>query len=74
MRMALTRDPEKLRAWQQRSRANAIAKAKAKPRSKPMPRADLQAKPVARSPPIRKRNPKRLARLRLDQFGRKSVV
>ena len=59
----IARDPEKIRAWQQRSRANAIAKAKPKPRSK------LQAQPIARSTPIRKRNPKRLTKLRLAQFG-----
>ena len=59
----IARDPEKLRAWQQRSRANAIAKAKAEPRANAKPRSELQAKP------IRKRNPKRLTKLRLVQFG-----
>jgi len=61
----IARDPEKIRAWQQRSRANAIAKAKAKPK----PRSKLQAQPIARSTPIRKRNPKRLTKMRLVQFG-----
>jgi len=61
----IARDPEKIRAWQQRSRANAIAKAKAKPK----PRSKLQAQPIARSTPIRKRNPKRITKLRLVQFG-----
>ena len=61
----IARDPEKIRAWQQRSRANAIAKAKAKPK----PRSKLQAQPIARSTPIRKRNQKRLTKLRLAQFG-----
>lgn len=62
----IARDPEKLRAWQQRSRANAIAKAKAKPRAKPKPRSELQAHPIT---PVRKRNPKRLTKRRLAQFG-----
>ena len=69
----IARDPEKFRAWQQRSRANAIAKANAKPnakpRAKPKPRSELQAKPIARSTPVRKRNPKRLTKRRLAQFG-----
>lgn len=79
--MTFARDQAKARAWQQRSAAKAQANARTrasgpdrKPAKAPKPRVRAEPTPKDRHPakprkPLPKRNPKRLAALRLAQFG-----
>lgn len=60
----LRTDPEKARAWQQRSAVKAAQRARSKPR-----KAIASSKPLVSRKPVNKRNPKRLAKLRLEQHG-----
>jgi hypothetical protein len=87
MTMTIARDPEKARAWQQRSAIRAQAKARARAKDRPAkrkPAAPKRVKPASPKPrtpkpsspkppkkrtALPKRNPARLAKLRLEQFG-----
>lgn len=60
----LRSDPEKTRAWQQRSAIKAAARARSKPR-----KTIATSQPLRSRKPVNKRNPKRSAKRRLDQHG-----
>lgn len=60
----LRADPEKTRAWQQRSAIKAAHRAREKPRN-----AIASSKPLRSTTPVKKRNPKRAAKNRLEQHG-----
>jgi hypothetical protein len=73
--VTLARDPDKARAWQQRSAKKAAENRRAKPvtplkRAKPEPRTPAPGKHTAKPrKPLPLRNTKRAATRRLDQFG-----
>jgi hypothetical protein len=60
----LRSDPEKTRAWQQRSAITAAKRARTKPR-----KAIATSSPLRSRKPVNKRNPKRSAKNRLEQHG-----
>lgn len=60
----LQADPEKTRAWQLRSAIKAAQRSREKPR-----KAIASSKPLRSTTPVKKRNPKRLAKNRLVQHG-----